>query len=679
VSDGCGNTLECGTCSGHETCGGAGVANVCGATCLMSCPESFTCNSSGVCAGGDLSTLAFDLKPVPVSGSITLNGAPVLDTTCSYEYWGEYSYVRLTETTRGGTKTLPVTCSATEGWTFSGQLYPGTYKVEFDARDASSVPGTPFVVLPSLDLATGRADVVLNVRTVNVAGTLTRNGTPLTSATCPAYAPGSVRFTETTRGFTLAVPARCSDTEGWIFSGAVLPGTYRVAVAAQESSALSAVPYPILESLSLEADRTGLVLDIPSVEVSGSILRNGAPLLDYNCNYNSGGSPALVDSSEVDFVETTKGFRISVPVSCTPETGWTFRGPIYAGTYRVEVVARQDLDPTLPVSLPPAPYPALTSVTVLASQSGMVLDVPTVRVSGTITQNGAPLADTSCLGRNSYGFYDLSFVSLVDATTNRTVNVPIACSETAGWSFDGLTHPGMYTAKVAARLGASLPQQPYTALSSLDARADRANIALDVRVVDVSGSITRGGASIPGANCSISIGFGYYVHSNVLLTDAAQGYSFLVPITCTEEAGWTFSGRVYAGNYRVDVLAQEGSTLPSSLRTVIPSVALQANRSDLVLDVRTQNVAGHILRNGAPIADTTCTYFFYWFAYYSVVQFTDLETGATARVRVSCSVEDGWSFSGPVYPGTYRVDVLPHENSSQPPGPLTLIPRLRVP
>jgi len=32
ISDGCGGTLTCGTCTGGETCGGGGVANVCGAS-----------------------------------------------------------------------------------------------------------------------------------------------------------------------------------------------------------------------------------------------------------------------------------------------------------------------------------------------------------------------------------------------------------------------------------------------------------------------------------------------------------------------------------------------------------------------------------------------------------------------------------------------------------------------
>jgi hypothetical protein len=30
AADGCGNIIQCGNCSGNQTCGGGGSANVCG-------------------------------------------------------------------------------------------------------------------------------------------------------------------------------------------------------------------------------------------------------------------------------------------------------------------------------------------------------------------------------------------------------------------------------------------------------------------------------------------------------------------------------------------------------------------------------------------------------------------------------------------------------------------------
>jgi hypothetical protein len=40
LSDGCGNTLQCGTCTVPETCGGAGTSGVCGAPCGILAPGS---------------------------------------------------------------------------------------------------------------------------------------------------------------------------------------------------------------------------------------------------------------------------------------------------------------------------------------------------------------------------------------------------------------------------------------------------------------------------------------------------------------------------------------------------------------------------------------------------------------------------------------------------------------
>jgi hypothetical protein len=34
IPDGCGGTLSCGTCASPQTCGGGGVANVCGSNCI---------------------------------------------------------------------------------------------------------------------------------------------------------------------------------------------------------------------------------------------------------------------------------------------------------------------------------------------------------------------------------------------------------------------------------------------------------------------------------------------------------------------------------------------------------------------------------------------------------------------------------------------------------------------
>ncbi len=55
VSDGCGGTLNCGTCTGGDSCGGGGTANVCGCTPDTCGSLGFDCGSASDGCGGTLS------------------------------------------------------------------------------------------------------------------------------------------------------------------------------------------------------------------------------------------------------------------------------------------------------------------------------------------------------------------------------------------------------------------------------------------------------------------------------------------------------------------------------------------------------------------------------------------------------------------------------------------------
>jgi MYXO-CTERM domain-containing protein len=54
VSDGCGGMLSCGTCTSPQTCGGGGTANVCGCTPLAVCPAGDDCGTLSNGCGGML-------------------------------------------------------------------------------------------------------------------------------------------------------------------------------------------------------------------------------------------------------------------------------------------------------------------------------------------------------------------------------------------------------------------------------------------------------------------------------------------------------------------------------------------------------------------------------------------------------------------------------------------------
>ena len=78
MTDGCGTTLNCGACSGAQTCGGAGVTNVCGTCTLTSCAAAGkNCGTMSDGCGATLSCGA-------CSGAQTCGGAGVTNVcgTC---------------------------------------------------------------------------------------------------------------------------------------------------------------------------------------------------------------------------------------------------------------------------------------------------------------------------------------------------------------------------------------------------------------------------------------------------------------------------------------------------------------------------------------------------------------------------------------------------------------------
>ncbi len=134
VPDGCGNTLQCGSCSGFASCGGAGTANVCGAVCTSGCPSGFSCNEMGTCAGGALDMLVLNEVGHAVSGSIQVNGAAPTFVGQWCNQAGrqslEVAVVTFREAAKGYSTPAPVRCS--DNHVFHTLLAPGVYSVRVD-------------------------------------------------------------------------------------------------------------------------------------------------------------------------------------------------------------------------------------------------------------------------------------------------------------------------------------------------------------------------------------------------------------------------------------------------------------------------------------------------------------------------------------------------------------------
>lgn len=636
IADGCGGTLDCGTCSGWLTCGGGGTANVCGASCRAGCPTGYSCSDRGVCTGGAASGLVLDVKTVEAAGIVTLNGAAPL-LTCVSE---SPATVQFQEVNLGYRIAIPVGCNSTLA--FDSLIYPGTYKVTVVGNSYANLPqGSAFVVKSALTITADQAHLVLDVKTVNIAGKVTLNGA-LPVSTCSSASPATVNLQETTYGYNLNIPVPCGT--GFAWSGVVYPGTYKVAVLGNSYANLpQGSAYVVDPALSLTAGRTGLSLDVKTVTLSGKVTLNGATPAA-TCSSASPATVILQDAAQ--------GYSLSVPVPCNSMFAWS--GTVYPGTYKVLVAGNSYSN--LPVGSSFVASPALK---VSANQTALVLDVKTAAVDGKITLNGAA-PTTTCTTSSP------ASVVFQDTTQGYGFTIAVPCSPAFVWS--GKIYPGTYKVSVLGNANANLPTGTAVVVNpALAVSADRAALALDVKtvaMVAIDGTVTLNGAA-PTSTCSTSS------PASVVLREVTQGYNVTIAVPCSPTFVW--SGNVYPGTYKITVTGNTNSNLPQAGAFVAnPALVVTAKQSGIVLDVKTVAVTGTLLLDGE-LPMSSCGS-----ASPATVSFTEINLGYMLNVAVPCSAS--FAFTGNVYPGTYRIAVLGNSNSNLPQNtPFIAAERLQIP
>ena len=107
--------------------------------------QSYVVNDALVLSA-DMAGLNLDVKTVTVSGKVTLNGAtPKVGSVCPGNPTLSTSSIQFTEKTAGYIITLATYCNDNT-FSYSGQLYPGTYTVRVNnpnGTNYSNIPGTP--------------------------------------------------------------------------------------------------------------------------------------------------------------------------------------------------------------------------------------------------------------------------------------------------------------------------------------------------------------------------------------------------------------------------------------------------------------------------------------------------------------------------------------------------------
>ncbi len=635
VSDGCSQVLNCGNaCVAPKTCGGGGTANKCGG-----CQVTTSCAAQGKNCG----TIADGCGGMLNCGACTVSGE-----TCGGggpNLCGKASCTPTTCTEKGFTcgplsdncgKTLD--CGTCAAGTCGGGGVAGTC----GSTCAQSCP-TGYTCNASGACAGGSpTGLQLDVKTFAVSGVVTMNGA-VPASTCTSADRATLVFEDAANGYAFDIAVPCNGaTTPFTFGGFVYPGTYKVSVTGG-SSALPKANFVVQPALTVKADVNGLAFDVKTFAVSGVVTQNGA-VPTSACTSSDRATVVLDDAAQ--------GYHFNIPVPCNGATSpFTFAGFVFPGTYRVSVIGGNS-------SLPKANDVVQEALVVNANVSGLAYDVKTFAVSGVVTMNGA-VPTSGCSSS------DRATVVFTEATQGAVFEVPVPCNGgNTPFTFSGFVFPGTY--KVAVVGGtSSLPKTPFIVQPSLSVSANVSGLAYDVKTYAVSGVVTMNGA-IPTSSCTSSD------RATVTLTDAANGYTFAIPVPCNgATTPYTFSGFVYPGTYLATVTGGN-STLPKAPYVAQKSLVVAADVTNLAYDVKTFAVSGVVTMNGA-IPTSACSS-----SDRATVTLADAANGYTFDIAVPCNgATTPFTFSGFVFAGTYKVSVT-GATSSLPKVPFVVQPSLAV-
>ncbi|MCB9740173.1 MAG: hypothetical protein H6747_12985 [Deltaproteobacteria bacterium] len=669
--DGCGKTLDCGACKGG---------------CGQACPTGWAADGAGVCKGGDNKDVDLSYCTVKVAGTITHDGQiPQISQYCSpsVNKYSTYVQVELEEVNHGYKYTVANTCDkgATQGFAWSREIYPGTYKVSvYGTTNYADFPvGGTQVIHKALVIDKDVSGLVLDYKSVDVAGSILHDGVkPAISQYCsPSVNKYStyvqVELQETTWGYKYTFANTCDKgaAQGFDWARKIFPGTYKVSVYGTTNYADFPVggTQVIDPAMDLTASKAGIVLDYKSVDVAGSILHDGVkPAISQYC------SPSVNKYStyvQVELQETTWGYKYTVANTCDKGAaqGFDWARKIFPGTYKVSVYGTTNYA-DFPVGGTQVIDPAMD---LTASKAGIVLDYKSVDVAGSILHDGVkPAISQYCSPSvNKYSTYVQ--VELQETTWGYKYTVANTCDKGAAQGFDWARKifPGTYKVSVYGTTNyADFPVGGTQIIDpAMDLTVSKAGIVLDYKSVDVAGSILHDGLE-PAISqyCSPSVNK-YSTYVQVELQETTWGYKYTVANTCDKGAaqGFDWARKIFPGTYKVSVYGTTNyADFPIGGTQVIdPAMDLSTSKAGIVLDYKSVDVAGAIFHNGSkPAISQYCSPSVNKYSTYVQVELQETTWGYKYTVANTCDkgAAQGFDWARTIFPGTYQVKVYGTSN-----------------
>jgi hypothetical protein len=307
------------------------------------------------------------------------------------------------------------------------------------------------VVNGALPVKSDVTNLALDVPSFEVSGTLTVNGKPptgicTTKSATTATVMGILYFSSEPDKISAVAPIFCNPGQAPTFSTTLLPSDY--AIALSNADATTNLPnffgQPVMSKLHVASPISGLALDTSAVLLSGTITLNGRQP-DKTCT----NSPVVLS-----FGNTTNRARGEIAVPCVPGP-LSFSVAAPPGTYRVTIVGQDS-------GFPLAGYTLPTPMTVTKDQTGIVWDVPTRQIAGTLTIRGMKPTGSCTAGAN----VGTIVFARAESLRNGAFFVPLLCAQDGSLTFTETVFPGTYAIGWGGSYRLNLPRSSGYRLAS---------------------------------------------------------------------------------------------------------------------------------------------------------------------------------------------------------------------
>ena len=450
----------------------------------------------------------------------------------------------------------------------------------------------------------------LDSKVVQVSGKLTKNGAAVADGTNRGYL-----VFENKQGGSRTMPS-FKDTGDTTYQGSVFAGTYDIYY--QPSSyCSSSTPLPcqrwlLREGVTLSVSGS-LDFDVKTVQVSGKLTKNSAAV------------PDGVNRGYLVF-ESKQGGSRAMP-SFKDMGDATYQGEVFAGTYDIRYQQSTYCSERGPL---PCQAIVIRQGVALGTSGSLDFDVKTVQISGRVTKNGQAVPEGANRG-------SLSFELKQGSTRNMAAFKDMGEATYQGELFVG-TYDVIYVKSYYCSAGGVLPCGNLRLRSGL-AVSTSGSLDFDLKTVQVSGKLTKNGATVPSGSNRGSLTF-----------EQSDGNAITMPaFKDTGEA--TYQGEVFSGTYDItyapSYYCSTGGPIPCQRLRLRKAVALGTSGS-LDFDAKTVQVSGKLTKNGQKVPDSSSR---------GNLTFVQKDGGSLSMPSFKDTGET--TYQGEIFAGTYDVSYQP--------------------